>query len=99
MKKQPRSLVMLGFYLLILCTIPLPFTVFAAAQDSEIPGVPIATPRTAARARRGLSRRRRGRIRCRRCGRGGRRTTVVRGFGVFSEQPPVFLGQAVVVTG
>jgi hypothetical protein len=31
---------MLGFYLLILCTIPLPFTVFAAAQDSEIPGVP-----------------------------------------------------------
>ncbi|MCW4040874.1 MAG: hypothetical protein NWE83_09025 [Candidatus Bathyarchaeota archaeon] len=40
MKTQPRSLVMLGVCLLVLCIVPLPFAIFAAAQDSEVPGVP-----------------------------------------------------------
>ena len=40
MKRQTRELVMVSLYLLILCTIPLPVVIFAAAQDTEIPGVP-----------------------------------------------------------
>jgi hypothetical protein len=40
MKRQTHPLIMVCLYLFVLCTLSLPVVTFAAAQDSEIPGVP-----------------------------------------------------------